>query len=110
MKELRSVRCSPSGASVPPFFSRVGTIVARGDISKSTLANEGAVDQRVEESNRVPKFLVHQCDETGPQRCYRTRPTDHELLSIDADDVARSRVRVPSDIRSTAAPVATGVC
>lgn len=58
----------------------------------------------------MTEFLVHQRNEASPQRCYRARPADHELLSIDTDDVAGSRVRVRSDIRNTAALVATVVC
>src|SRR5262245_23287120 len=103
MEELHSVGRPKSRASVPALFGLIATVVARGDVSESTRANKGAVDQRIEEPNRVTELLVHQRNETGPQGCYRTGPAEHELLPIDADDVARSRVRVPRDVGNTTA-------
>lgn len=109
-EQLRPVGCPPSRTSVPAMLGRVGAIVTGGDVSERIRPNEGTVDHRIEEPNRLTKLLVHQRDQPSPQGCYRTGPADHKFLPIDANLIARGRVCIPSDVGNPAAHVAADVC
>jgi hypothetical protein len=57
----------------------------------------------------MTELLVHQRNQTGPQRGHRAGATNHKLLAIDADEVARSRVRISRDVGNTTTLMTVGV-
>ena len=78
-----SAACCPTGEPQPvhgsqPGLARVGAVVARGDVAERALADDRAVEQRVEEADRLAELLVHQRDQAGPQRRDRAGAADDE--------------------------------
>src|ERR1700722_3922816 len=93
-------RSTQTGTGIPPGTGGKCSVVARDNVAKRRCRLRG-IDLRLDKSSAGSVLLVAERDQPRPERGNCTRPTNDQVLPVNANLVAGNRVGIASYIGHT---------